>query len=144
MRTRGRGTSSEEPGDHALENDGGTNETAGDGNARFAAEEIGKVGYVRRVAGSGNLQIKVKKLLKSANASSGRDTKHGDAERQPVPDGAHETSRESNSANADSVSGWSGTRLRLGETNTGKESCGSGRQDAHDSEAEKLGYTDGA
>ena len=57
----------------------------------------------------------------SAGASSGRGARHGDADRQLVPDGAVETDlKVLNSANTESSSGRSETRLCLSETNTGK------------------------
>ena len=57
----------------------------------------------------------------SAGASSGGDVRHGDADRQIVPDGADEKDRKSSRASAASSSGRSETRLRPGETNTGNK-----------------------
>ena len=58
-----------------------------------------------------------------ADERTGRGARHDDADRQSVPGGADEKHRKSSSANFESSSGGSETRLRSSETNKGKESC---------------------
>ena len=78
-----------------------------------------------------------------ADERTGRGARHDDADRQPVPGGADEKDRKSNSANSESSSGGRESRLRPSKTSTGKESCGSSKQGAHDSAAENEGDNDG-
>ena len=56
----------------------------------------------------------------SADGRTGRGARHDDANRQPVPGGADEKERKSSSANSESSSDGSETRLRPIETNKGK------------------------
>ena len=97
----------------------------------------GQAGHAQRVAGSGRLEAKLRKLLRICRRELRRRCKTRRCRSANiVPDGVDEKDRKSSRASAASSSGGSETRLRPGETNTGNESCGSSRQDAHDSAAE--------
>ena len=56
-----------------------------------------------------------------ADERTGRGARHDDADRQPVPGGADEKDRKSNSANSESSSGGRESRLRPSNSNTAKK-----------------------
>ena len=78
-----------------------------------------------------------------ADERTGRGARHDDADRQPVPGGADEKDRKSNSAKFRKQFWWEGESTPPKQDKHGKESCGSSKQDAHDSAAENEGDNDG-
>ena len=65
-----------------------------------------------------------------AGTRPGREPRHGDADQQPVPDGADVADGNLNSANSESGSDRSEAGLRSVEENTIKKSCRGSGQDA--------------
>ena len=78
-----------------------------------------------------------------ADIGPGRESRHGDAEQQPVPDGADEADGNLNNAYPGSCTSRSEAGLHFGETNTSKKSCRGSGQDADDSETKNEGDTGG-
>ena len=58
-----------------------------------------------------------------ADIGSGREPRHGDAEQQPVLDGADDAHGNLNNAYPESCTSWSEAGLCFGEKNTSKKSC---------------------
>ena len=81
--------------------------------------------------------------LEPADMGPGTEPRHGDAEQQPVPDGADEADGNFNNAYSESCTSRSEAGLCSGETNTSKTSCRGSGQDANDSETKNEGNDGG-